>query len=171
MTPIRKATLQNAEQAAAMSHVPLSLTQRARPVDGAIEIAPAALDFDIGFVDLPAYPHLAALPAPQILGQSQRELYLPVAHCFATEYDAADEVTQAQLVPAQNFFQIATASAEGEQLPAERVLIEMLLHQSCQSLKAFAHVGHTSRQPHPHAGGRRDQAADTGRLPEAAVVS
>jgi hypothetical protein len=74
-----------------MSHVPLSLTQRARRVDGAIELALAALYFDIGFVDVPASPHLAALPPPQILRQSQRELCLPVTHRFATEYDTADE--------------------------------------------------------------------------------
>jgi hypothetical protein len=35
--------------------------QRARSVDGAIEVAAATLDFDVGFVEIPTPPDLAAL--------------------------------------------------------------------------------------------------------------
>src|ERR1700691_747376 len=90
--------------APAMSRVSLSLTSTSAPdvVDGAVEIAPTDLDFDVGFVDVPTAPNLAApAPTPQILGQRRRQLCLPVAHRFVTEHDAADEEHLSQVTQAQ----------------------------------------------------------------------
>src|ERR1700733_15387360 len=63
----------------------------------------SALDFDVGFVDIPTPPDLAA-PAPtQSLGHRRRELGFPIADRLIGEHDAADEEylgqdSQAELV-------------------------------------------------------------------------
>src|SRR5580700_5866824 len=77
--------------------------QCARCVDGAIEIAPPALHFDVGFVDVPTAPNLAAAAPTQSLGHRRRELGFPIADRLIAEYDAADEehlsqVSQAEFV-------------------------------------------------------------------------
>ena len=78
--------------------------QRARCVDGAIQVAPAALDFDVGLVDIPVPPDLTAAPPSRRSSAKRRgELGFPVADRFVAEYDAADQehlgqITQAQLV-------------------------------------------------------------------------
>src|SRR6202020_650558 len=78
--------------------------QRSRCVDGTIEVAPAALNFDVGFVNVPAPANLtASLPPAQTVGERLRELGFPVADRFVSEHDAADQdhlsqITEAQLV-------------------------------------------------------------------------
>ena len=62
------------------------------------------------------------------------------------------EQTQALSVPAQNLDQVTAPAAEHEQLAAERVLAELLLHLRRQTIEAPAHVGVSARQPHMHIG-------------------
>jgi hypothetical protein len=69
--------------------------QRTRNVDGAIEIASAALDFDVGFVDGPTLSDPATPPAMQSLAQHRRELGFPVASSFVGEDDAGARAPRA----------------------------------------------------------------------------
>ena len=65
--------------------------QRARAVDGTVEVAPAALELDVGFIDVPAPARLAAPAPPQVFGQGRSELRFPLAHRLVAEHEAADE--------------------------------------------------------------------------------
>src|SRR4051794_9647439 len=73
------------------------------PVDGAIQIAPAPMHFQVCLIYIPAAAHLAAPAPPQLLGQGRRELGFPVPDRLVAEHDAAHgkhlgQVAQAQLV-------------------------------------------------------------------------
>jgi hypothetical protein len=77
--------------------------QRARAIDGTVEITPLPVDLDIGLVDVPAPACLATSASPQIFRQHWRELGFPVANRFVTEHDAADQehlgqITQGKLI-------------------------------------------------------------------------
>src|ERR1700722_3701396 len=52
--------------------------QRAGAIDGAVEITPLPVDFDVGLVNLPAAAHLAAPASPQTFSQRRRELGFPI---------------------------------------------------------------------------------------------
>src|SRR3954454_13723320 len=73
------------------------------PVDGAVEIAPAPMHFQVRFIDIPAAAYRAA-PAPaQLLGQGRGEFGFPLPDRFIAEHDAAHgehlgQIAQAQLV-------------------------------------------------------------------------
>ena len=66
-------------------------------IDGAIEVDPAALDLEIGFINLPAPAHLATPTATQIICQGRREFGFPVPYGLVTEHDAADQEHFAQV--------------------------------------------------------------------------
>src|SRR4051812_8095565 len=73
------------------------------PVDGAIEIAPPPLHFQVCLIHIPAAAHRAAPAPPQLLGQGRRELGFPLPDRFIAEHDAAHgehlgQVAQAQLI-------------------------------------------------------------------------
>jgi len=86
-------------------HVPVltehHVDQRAVAVNGAIEIAPVPVHLDIGFVDIPALPDLAAPATAHTFSQCRRELGLPVAHRLMTEHDAADQEHLWQIAQAE----------------------------------------------------------------------
>src|SRR3546814_9332256 len=52
--------------------------------------------------------------------------------------------------------EIAAAAAEAEQMAAQRIPPQHLLHLQGQRWEALAHIGVAGRQPHPHARGNRD---------------
>ena len=77
--------------------------QRARAIDGTVEITPVPVDLDVRFVHIPALARLAASASPQIFSQRRCELGFPVANRLVAKNDAADEehlrqVTQCELV-------------------------------------------------------------------------
>src|SRR5215470_9855385 len=51
----------------------------------------------------------------------------------------------------EHFDQSAAPAAEHEQMPIVRIAPERLLHQQCQAIKSFAHVGMAGCQPDPRA--------------------
>jgi hypothetical protein len=65
--------------------------QRARAIDGPIEITPVPLDLDVGLVNVPASARFAASASPQAVSQRRRELGFPVANRLVAEHDAADQ--------------------------------------------------------------------------------
>src|SRR5687768_16105253 len=107
--------------------------QRAGAVDGTIEIAPAALDLDVGLVDVPAPACLTAPAPPQVLGQGRGELRFPLAHRLMAEHEAADEehlgqVTQGELVAQapEHHERDDVARVLGPVQPAAGALVELL---------------------------------------------
>src|SRR5438552_3598993 len=58
-----------------------------------------------------------------------------------------------------HFQKIAPASAEAEQMPAQRIAPQHFLHLQRQAGKAFPHVGVPARKPHPHAARNRDHGS------------
>ena len=65
--------------------------QRARPINGTVEITPLPVDLDVGLVDILAPACLATSASPQIFSQRRCELGFPVANCLVAEDDAADQ--------------------------------------------------------------------------------
>jgi hypothetical protein len=51
-------------------------------------------------------------------------------------------------IPPQQLEQIAAPSAKDEDLPAERIARQRVLHQSAKTSEPFAHVGRTRSQAH-----------------------
>jgi hypothetical protein len=77
--------------------------QRARAIDGTIQITPVPVDLDVGLIDIPALTRLAASASPQIFCQCRCELGFPVANRLVAEHDAADQehlrqITQGKLI-------------------------------------------------------------------------
>jgi hypothetical protein len=77
--------------------------QRAVTINGTIKIAPAALDLDVGLVDVPTSPDPAFTPLSQTVDQRRGELRLPVSNGFMTELNPAKQehlgqIAQAELV-------------------------------------------------------------------------
>src|SRR5271166_4720916 len=77
--------------------------QGAVAINRAIQIPPAAVHPDIGFVDIPATAYAAFASAAQILCQCRRELCLPITDGLMAENKTADEehlgqIPQAELV-------------------------------------------------------------------------
>jgi hypothetical protein len=75
--------------------------QRAAAVDGAIEIAPMPVHLDVGLVNVPAFPDLAASATAQTFSQYRRELGFLVADRLVTEHDAADQEHLRQVAQAE----------------------------------------------------------------------
>ena len=80
-------------------------------------------------------------------------------HCFARNRwpdepssleSFGEQACPLAIVP-DNLHKIASATAEHEQITAERVLAQHLLHLECQRRKASAHVRVACRQPHSRA--------------------
>src|SRR5690349_4356760 len=72
-------------------------------VDRPVEIAPRAVDLDVGLINVPAAADLAAAPLAQGITEPRRQLGFPIPHRLVGEDDAADQeylgqITQAQLV-------------------------------------------------------------------------
>ena len=79
------------------------IDQRARAVDGTVEITPLPVHLDVGLVDVPAAPCFAAPASPQVFSQGRCELGFPVADRLVAEHDTADQehlrqVTQGKLI-------------------------------------------------------------------------
>src|SRR6202035_2570623 len=55
----------------------------------------------------------------------------------------------------QNLDQPAAPAAKNEQMTVVRIALQRLLHQQCQTVKTFADVRMSGRQPHLHT--RRDE--------------
>jgi hypothetical protein len=77
--------------------------QGAITIDRAVEIFPTAVHPDVRLVDVPAPSDFALSSPPEILGQSRRELGLPITDRLVAEHEAADQehlgqIPQAQLV-------------------------------------------------------------------------
>src|SRR5215213_6269270 len=74
--------LGGAEERLGGCHIPVLTEQHVDqgpvPVDGAIEIAPAALHFQVRLIHVPAVAYPTAPAPPQLLGQGRRELVLPL---------------------------------------------------------------------------------------------
>lgn len=72
-------------------------------VDGAVEIAPAASDLHVGFVEIPGDTPTATAFFPQPSGEERSEAAFPLADRLVRDAEAADEeefgdITQAELV-------------------------------------------------------------------------
>src|SRR4051812_9078406 len=88
--------LGGAEERLGRCHVPVlaehGVDQIAVAVDGTVDIAPAAPDFQVGFVHVPGASSGAALPPttlPEFCDQDRREFRFPFADGLVTEDDAA----------------------------------------------------------------------------------
>src|SRR3984893_7711468 len=55
--------------------------------------------------------------------------------------------------------QIAAPAPEAEQMTAQRITLQHLLHQECEAGEALPHVGMARGKPHPHPGRQRDHRA------------
>src|SRR5882672_3772630 len=99
----------------------------------------------------------------------------------AAAFQPLGEQAHALAVVPQNLDQPTAPSAKHEKLSAVRIALELLLHQERQAIKASPHVGVARRQPHPHAGRKRDHdrrpfatstatAADTAAASTAPVI-
>jgi hypothetical protein len=65
--------------------------QSGGPIDRPIQVAPTAMNFDVGFIDVPGAPDPAAPAAAKAIDQCRRELRLPLAHRLMTELNATEE--------------------------------------------------------------------------------
>jgi hypothetical protein len=65
--------------------------QCAIAVDGPVQIAPVAVNLDVGLVDIPASADAAAVMTTELFGQSRDEFRLPVPHRLVTEHNASDQ--------------------------------------------------------------------------------
>ena len=88
-------------------------------VDGAVQIAPAAADFDVRFVQVPGAPRLPATSGPETITDHGRKAELPCPDCFIADLESPLEeefshVTKAELV--------AQAPEDGEQHDVGREL-------------------------------------------------
>jgi hypothetical protein len=79
--------------------------QRASAVNCPVQIAPPAIDFDVGFIDVPRAADSAATSAAaaKIVDQQRREFRLPIPDRLVGEFDTAEkehlrQIAQAQLV-------------------------------------------------------------------------
>src|SRR5258708_31935162 len=59
--------------------------QRARAIDGTIEITPVSMHLDVGLVDVPATTGLSASASPTALRQCRCEFCFPVANRLVAE--------------------------------------------------------------------------------------
>src|SRR5271155_2131733 len=66
--------------------------------------------------------------------------------------------TQTLAIPAQHLHQITATAAEREELPAERILTEMQLHQGGEPIETLTHVSNARGQPYTHARRRCERA-------------
>jgi hypothetical protein len=64
--------------------------------------------------------------------------------------------------------QVAAPTPEAEQMAAQRIAPQHLLHQKREARKALPHVGVACRKPHPHSGRQRDHRAW---LPDSAATA
>src|SRR5258707_3433273 len=55
--------------------------------------------------------------------------------------------------------QIAAPAPEAEQMAAQRITLQHLLHQQRKAGEALPHVGMARGKPHPHPGRQRDHRA------------
>ena len=66
--------------------------QGAVSIDRPIEITPATVDLDVGFVDIPTLRHaVASALLTEFVGKDRGEFRLPLPDGLVTEHDAADE--------------------------------------------------------------------------------
>ena len=77
--------------------------QIAVPVNGAIQIAPLALNFHVGFIDIPAPAHFPLPLATDVLSQQRSETLLPLPCGFMRELESTQQkhlgqIPQAQLI-------------------------------------------------------------------------
>src|SRR5580693_6700556 len=95
-------------------------------VDGTIEIAPATLDFDVGFVDAPGLAHRASKAVPALFEFRRIALDPPhdrrVRQRKPTLGHHLHEITKAEFVP-----QIP-AHAEHDDLPVEMAAFEKIIN-------------------------------------------
>src|SRR5919202_1523216 len=105
--------LGRAEEGLGCGHVAVfaehGVDQPAVTVDGAIQIAPPATNLQVRLVHMPVPTTGAAPTAPalaELVGQQWRELRLPLADCFVTEDDAADQEHLGQVAQGQAVAQL-----------------------------------------------------------------
>jgi hypothetical protein len=79
--------------------------QSTSTVNRSVQIAPSAVDLNVGFIDIPrvADPTAATPAAAKIVDQRRRQFRLPIANRLVGEFDTADkghlrEIAQAQFV-------------------------------------------------------------------------
>src|SRR5260370_39144534 len=63
---------------------------------------------------------------------------------------------------------VAASAPEAEQMAAQRITLEHLLHQERKAGEALPHVGMARGKPHPHPGRQRDHRA---RPPDSAATA
>src|SRR4028118_1159529 len=97
-----------AEEGLGRRHVPVlaqhGVDQVAVPVDGAVEVTPAAPDLQVSLVHEPGATAGTPLPTatpPKFLGKDGRELRLPLAYRLVAEHDAALEEHLAEVAQGQ----------------------------------------------------------------------
>src|SRR6266404_1442972 len=69
----------------------------------------------------------------------------------ATALQALRKQTQPIPAPPQNLHPITAAAAKDKELPGERILCKLHLHESRQTIEPLAHVGAAGGQPHLYA--------------------
>src|SRR3954466_2150813 len=79
------------------------------PVNGALQITPLPLYFQVGFVNVPPAAHFPFPFAADVLSQQRSKTFLPLAYSFMSEFESAEqknlcEVSQAEVLsqPAQH---------------------------------------------------------------------
>jgi YD repeat-containing protein len=73
---------------------------------------------------------------------------------------------QARAVPVENLDPVAPAIGEDEQMPAQRVLLQLMPHQPAQPFETLAQIRHARREIHArgHAQGHHNRASSRHRL-------
>src|ERR1700722_5422294 len=66
------------------------IDQGPTPIDGAVKIAPLALNLDVRLINVPAASDPAFTPPPRAVDQGWREFLLPVPNGLVTELDPPD---------------------------------------------------------------------------------
>lgn len=74
-------------------------------------------------------------------------------------------------IPEENLHQIAPSASEDEQVAAERVLSEHLLHLPRKAVEAAPHIGGPRGQPDPCAARQRDHSRSAARMRRSARAS
>src|SRR5690606_3746216 len=67
---------------------------------------------------------------------------------------ALGKQTHAVATPPEDLQAVAATASKDEDMAAEGIGLELIVHNGSQAVKATAHIGHPGSQPHPSAGGQ-----------------
>ena len=80
---------------------------------------------------------------------------------LASALEPLGEQARALTIMPDDLDEIAPASAEHEQMPRVRIVLQRLLNEKRQARKAAPHIGVTGREPDPNTSGNGDHTSSS----------